>query len=111
MGSQTKIATFLLGSLLVMRGILTPFEQPLILHTMDLGFLAMGAFHIAGIVAGWLQVERQPWIVWQGEYKYGGLTRSIVPLLVAFFLIVIVMATGVVLLSPDIAELMAKKGR
>jgi hypothetical protein len=89
-----------------MRGIFTLASQPvIILHFMDLGFLCMGVFLVAGIVGKWLCAGREPWIIWQGEYKYGYLTRQLIPLFVAFILIVIVMATGVVLISPDLMEL------
>lgn len=106
MSYECKISTGLLGAVLLMRGVFTLFSQPIIiLHFMDLGFLCMGVFLVTGIVSKWLCVGRQPWIVWQGEYKYGYLTRQLIPLFVAFILLVLVMATGVVLISPDLMEL------
>lgn len=106
MSYEYKISAGLLGAVLFMRGVFTLFSQPIIiLHFMDLGFLCMGVFLVTGIVSKWLCVGRQPWIVWQGEYKYGYLTRQLIPLFVAFILLVLVMATGVVLISPDLMEL------
>jgi hypothetical protein len=103
---EVKLSASLLGVVLLLRGVFTLFSQPvIILHFMDLGFLCMGVFLVAGIVSKWLCVGREPWIVWQGEYKYGYLTRQLIPLFVAFILLVLVMATGVVLISPDIMEL------
>jgi hypothetical protein len=108
---ELRLSASLLGTVLLMRGVFTLFSQPvIILHFMDLGFLCMGVFLVAGIVSKWLCVGREPWIVWQGEYKYGGLTRSLVPLFVAFILLVLVMVTGVVLLVPDIIDLNVQKG-
>lgn len=69
---------------------------------IDLGFLCLCPFLVASIVAGWLHAERRPWIVWQGELCYGYLTRQLVPMFVAFILILGVAFAAVFTLSFDL---------
>jgi len=70
----------------------------------------MGALHISAIVGHWLRVEKQPWIVWQGEFKYSEAVRHNVPLLVFTVIVFLVFVTGVLLLTPDVMDLASKEG-
>ncbi len=54
--------------------------------------------------------ERQPWIVWQGEFKYSNNARQMVPTLVLFVLILLVVFTGVILLTPDFMDWPQQRG-
>ena len=99
----------LLSVILLMRGLFRLFHmQVIILHFMDVGFITMGLLLVVGIVDHWLRVEKQPWIVWQGELRYSEFTRKMVALFLSFFAIVLSFFTRLFLLTPDIVDLTAK---
>lgn len=108
MDYELKISVFTLGAVLFMRGVCTLTLQPIILHFMDIGFLCMGVFLVAGIVSGWLNAQKKPQYIWLGDLRFGQLTRQLVPMLVFFVLFVAVFFTGLFLLTPDIIELDTK---
>jgi hypothetical protein len=100
----------ILGTWALFHGIGMYTLRPLMMHIIDLSFLCMCPFLVASIVSDWLHAEKQPWIVWQGELRYGYLTRQLIPMFVAFILIVIVLATGVLVIYPDLAEWKGTQG-
>lgn len=94
----------ILGTWVLFHGVGTYTLRPLMMHIIDLSFLCMCPFLVGSIVSDWLRSEKQPWIVWQGELRYGYLTRQLIPMFIAFILIVVVLITAIVVISLDFVE-------